>query len=82
MQAVSPTPMMSARILKPLEQEKHGRLYQFFERGFSRLADFYGRLLRWALYVASIGAASIAAALCSWHVLEKRFLGLKDRFTR
>jgi peptidoglycan/LPS O-acetylase OafA/YrhL len=45
-------------------------------------ADTPWRLLRWALYVASIGAASIAAALCSWHVLEKRFLGLKDRFTR
>src|SRR5437867_7987101 len=32
------TPMMAARILKPTSQEKHGALYNFFERGFNGLA--------------------------------------------
>ena len=44
-------------------------------------ADSPWRMLRWALYVASIGGASILAALASWRLLEKPFLDLKDRFS-
>ncbi len=33
--ALTLTPMMSARILKPVEQAKHGGLFNFFERGFN-----------------------------------------------
>ena len=44
-------------------------------------ADDSWRLLRWALYVVGVAALSILAALGSWHLLERRFLALKDRFT-
>lgn len=37
------------------------------------------RLLRLALYVSSVAAASILLALASWHLFEKPLLGLKDR---
>ena len=44
-------------------------------------ADDSWRLLRWALYVVGVAALSILAALGSWHLLERRFLALKDRYT-
>jgi peptidoglycan/LPS O-acetylase OafA/YrhL len=43
-------------------------------------ADTNWRLLRLALYVCGIAVLSIAAALISWHVLEKPFLDFKERF--
>src|SRR5204862_7104071 len=43
------TPMMSARVLKPIAHEKHGSVYNLFERGFTRIANRYQRILSWAL---------------------------------
>jgi peptidoglycan/LPS O-acetylase OafA/YrhL len=43
--------------------------------------DDLWRLARWGLYVAGIATASILAALCSWRLLERPFLNLKDRLT-
>jgi peptidoglycan/LPS O-acetylase OafA/YrhL len=42
-------------------------------------ADTPWRMLRWALYVASVFALSVAAALGSWHLLERRFLAMRER---
>ncbi len=47
--------------------------------GWVNAVDGAARLLRLALYVPSIGALSILAALISWRVIEKPFLDLKDR---
>jgi len=38
------------------------------------------RLLRWASYVGAVGIASLVLAIGSWHLLEKHFLQLKDRW--
>ncbi len=48
--------------------------------GIVNAVDGPARLLRLALYVPSISALSILAALVSWRVIEKPFLDLKERF--
>jgi HAE1 family hydrophobic/amphiphilic exporter-1 len=47
--SLSLTPMLCSRFLKPPSEERHGRLYQAFERFFDGMRDFYGRGLRWSL---------------------------------
>jgi HAE1 family hydrophobic/amphiphilic exporter-1 len=45
------TPMMCSRILKPhREDERHGRMYMAFERGFDALKHAYDVSLRWGLH--------------------------------
>lgn len=46
---------------------------------FKRVGDRYGLLPASALMFGLVCAASIVAALISWHTLEKHFLKLKDR---
>ncbi|HJS38623.1 MAG TPA: efflux RND transporter permease subunit [Burkholderiales bacterium] len=44
------TPMMCSRLLEPHRpDERHGRLYLAFERGFDALRDAYDASLRWTL---------------------------------
>jgi HAE1 family hydrophobic/amphiphilic exporter-1 len=44
------TPMMCSRILKPHRAEqRHGRLYMAFERGFDNARDLHGAVLRWSI---------------------------------
>ncbi len=44
------TPMMCSRILKPYRaDERHGRVYMAFERGFDAVRDGYDASLRWTL---------------------------------
>jgi HAE1 family hydrophobic/amphiphilic exporter-1 len=45
--SLSMTPMMCSLMLKPTHE--HGRVYQFFERGFDAMRDFYGSTLRWTM---------------------------------
>ena len=45
--ALSMTPMLCSLMLKPAHG--HGRAYQFFERGFDAMRDFYGTTLRWSM---------------------------------
>src|SRR5262245_54804244 len=48
--ALTLSPAMAARVLKPLHGVKHGRLFNWFERGLTWLSNTYGRGLRWALH--------------------------------
>jgi multidrug efflux pump len=77
------TPMMSARILKPLAEEKHGSLYNFFERGFNALADRYERILRWALghraLVLVFVAMTFVATFYFYTALPREFLPEEDK---
>ena len=44
------TPMMCSRILKPHDpDQKHGRVYNLFEKAFDSLRDLYDFTLRWTL---------------------------------
>jgi HAE1 family hydrophobic/amphiphilic exporter-1 len=43
------TPMMCSRILRPRHDEKHGRLFMFFERAFEATKSAYDRSLTWSI---------------------------------
>ena len=47
--ALTLTPMMASRLLKPERAEEHGRLYRLFERGFAAVDRAYERSLDIAL---------------------------------
>src|ERR1700752_409007 len=45
--SLTTTPMMCAKLLRPLETEKHARLYRASEKAFDSLLKGYGVGLRW-----------------------------------
>ncbi len=47
--SLTTTPMMCAHLLKPHDEEKHGRLYRWSEWVFDIQLRFYRRTLHWAL---------------------------------
>jgi multidrug efflux pump len=81
--ALTLTPAMSARVLKSLEGVKHGALFNFFERVFNGLANFYGRSLRVVLHhriLMLVITLGIMIAMGFAYVgLEKDFLPLEDK---
>ncbi len=44
--SLTTTPMMCAKLLRPIDKEKHGRLYRASERAFDLLRNGYARSLR------------------------------------
>ena len=81
--ALTLSPAMAARILKPLEGVKHGALFNFFERGFHWLADTYGRGLRLALHhrvlMLGVTLATLGVMVAAYLGLEQDFLPLEDK---
>src|ERR1041385_7108883 len=81
--ALTLTPAMAARILKPLEGVKHGSLFNWFERAFKWLADTYGHGLRWALhhrlFMLGVTVATVVAMFFAYNALEQDFLPLEDK---
>jgi len=47
--SLTTTPMMCAKLLKPLAEERRGRLYQASERAFERILGFYESTLSWVM---------------------------------
>ena len=76
--ALTLTPMIAARILKPIAEVEHGRLFQFFERGFQRTERAYRRNLERALdrpwRIVAIALLSLVAAAFFYTRLDKEFL--------
>lgn len=81
--ALTLTPAMGARILKPLHGVKHGRLFNWFENVFDRMTRFYLAGLRWSLahrpMIVVITLASVLAMVVSYRALEKDFLPQEDK---
>jgi multidrug efflux pump len=81
--ALSLTPMMCARILKPVHSEKHGRLFNLFERGFQRLNHRYERILLWSLghrrAIILVALGTLALTVVSYRALDKEFLPEEDK---
>ena len=64
--SLTTTPMMCAKLLRPLDTEKHGRLYHLSEGAFDRLLKSYDGALRWVLrHQALILIVTIATACLS-----------------
>ncbi|HEX9493285.1 MAG TPA: multidrug efflux RND transporter permease subunit [Thermoanaerobaculia bacterium] len=59
------TPMMSAHLLKPIGEERHGRWYVASERAFQRMLHAYETSLAWVLdhQPLTLGAAFVTLAL-------------------
>jgi multidrug efflux pump len=49
--SLTTTPVMCAKFLKPLGEEKHGRIYRFSQRIFDGMLDIYRVSLGWVLRV-------------------------------
>ena len=47
--SLTTTPAMCAQLLKPLEEEKHGRAYNFSQKMFDGILRIYSTSLRWVL---------------------------------
>jgi multidrug efflux pump len=81
--ALTLSPAMAAKILKPMAGVKHGRLFHFFERGFNRVASAYGHGIRWALrhriLILFFALGTVAAMFFAYRGLEKDFLPLEDK---
>ena len=77
------TPMMSARILKPVDEEKHGRIYRFFGRGLDAISHNYERVLRFALGHRVLMLASVVLTLglmvFFYRALPSEFLPEEDK---
>jgi HAE1 family hydrophobic/amphiphilic exporter-1 len=48
--ALTLTPMLASRFIRPHGKEQHGRLYQLFERFFNNTLNFYERTLTFVLH--------------------------------
>ncbi len=81
--ALSLTPMMAARILRPVRREEHGALFLAFERGFDALSEAYAavlrRVLRHRLAMLGVGVGALAAMVWAYRGLDKEFLPEEDR---
>ncbi|XAH23404.1 efflux RND transporter permease subunit [Xylophilus sp. GW821-FHT01B05] len=77
------TPMLCARFLKPhTGQEKHGRLYQWFEHGFDALLGGYRRglgfVLRHPFATLMSFLLTVAATVALFVVIPKGFFPQQD----
>ncbi len=81
--ALTLSPTMAARLLKPLHHQKHGAMFQAFEAGFNTLNRFYGAALKWALRnrgtMAVITLIALFAMVISYRALEQDFLPEEDK---
>jgi len=76
------TPMLCSRFLKPAHEEKHGRLFNFFEGIQDRLTHAYDRclqvVLRHKLATMSASAALLVGTVYLYMVIPKGFLPSED----
>jgi multidrug efflux pump len=81
--ALSLSPMMASRLLRPVEREKHGPLFNFFERGFVALGRAYARTLAFALahrvQVLAVALGTLVLMFAFFRALEKEFIPEEDK---
>jgi hydrophobic/amphiphilic exporter-1 (mainly G- bacteria), HAE1 family len=80
--ALTLTPMMASRFLKPHGQEKHGRLYMLSERGFDAMAKGYERgldvVLRHRFITLLVFLATVGATGYLFVAIPKGFFPQQD----
>ena len=76
------TPMMCARLLKHIPEERQGKLYRVTQRGWDAIVDFYGRTLQWVLghQTATLLTAllTLVATVVLYFVVPKGFFPVQD----
>ncbi|HUJ18378.1 MAG TPA: MdtB/MuxB family multidrug efflux RND transporter permease subunit [Nitrospirota bacterium] len=76
------TPMMCARILKHVPEEKQGRFYHASQQFFDRVIAEYGRTLRWVLKHQTatlvVAAATLVLTVLLYLVVPKGFFPVQD----
>ncbi|MCW5557769.1 MAG: efflux RND transporter permease subunit [Verrucomicrobiae bacterium] len=81
--ALTLSPAMASRLLKPIQGLRHGPLFLFFERGFDGIAAVYGRSLRWALahrgLMVGVTLGTMALMVLAYRGLEQVFLPQEDK---
>ncbi|MGB8078303.1 MAG: efflux RND transporter permease subunit, partial [Gallionella sp.] len=80
--SLTATPMICARLLKPLNEKKHGRLYHASERYFEAALDRYRITLDWALahgrIMLLVLAATIGLNIYLYIIVPKGFFPQQD----
>ena len=81
--ALTLTPAMAARILKPIHEKKHSGLVLMFDRIIEWFSRRYKRVLVWSLahrvVILMIGLASLGLMVVSYRALEKEFIPEEDK---
>ncbi len=81
--ALTLSPALAARILKPIHHEKPRGLFGFFERSLDRLTSGYLGALRWSLghraALVLVMVATFALMVVAYRALEQEFLPQEDK---
>lgn len=81
--ALSLSPMMASRMLKPVRHEKASGLFGLFETGLDAINRLYRLGLEWSLrhrgLVSLLGLGTLTLMVLSYRVLEKEFLPEEDK---
>ncbi|HEY3790944.1 MAG TPA: efflux RND transporter permease subunit, partial [Bradyrhizobium sp.] len=76
------TPMMASRFLRAHKEVRHGRIYQWSERGFEAMLHAYERgldaVLRWRLTTLCVFFATVALSVYLFVVIPKGFFPQQD----
>src|SRR6201982_847724 len=76
------TPMMAAKFLKPIDDKKRGRLYQFSEQVFDGLLRFYEAGLQWVLrnrlVTLIVAIATLVLTIYLYLIVPKGLLPQQD----
>jgi HAE1 family hydrophobic/amphiphilic exporter-1 len=76
------TPMMASRFLRAHKETKHGRFYQWSERGFDAMLGGYERgldlALKWRLTTLGIFFATLALSVYLFVIIPKGFFPQQD----
>jgi HAE1 family hydrophobic/amphiphilic exporter-1 len=76
------TPMMASRFLRAHKETKHGRFYQWSERGFEAMLHAYERgldlALKWRLTTLGVFFATLALSVYLFVIIPKGFFPQQD----
>jgi multidrug efflux pump len=80
--SLTATPMMCAKLLRPRDQEKHGRLFQATERGFQWILKQYENALTWVLrhqfFTLMVAVGTVVMTVVLFIIVPKGFFPQQD----
>ncbi len=80
--SLTTTPAMCAKFLRPLDEEKHGRIYHFSEGVFNRVLSIYRYSLEWVLryqpLMLVVTLATAALSIYLYIIVPKGFFPQQD----